>query len=257
MEALKQGVRARVGLGVQSLVRMPVPREESFQPNNIAVICTADNHRSAYTRFEKTDAAQDQRAHDALTQLGLLHQNVQKPVRRNDQRFDPALGLAVNQGRAAGELGKLAQERARTVRDNRWVVRQLVALGDDDVAGQNDKHTRTDLAGRRQALARAVEPRLAEPAYPIDLCRLQHRKHLVVPSLDDRAFRCRHGRPLDRRNGVAWSTSRTRRVARLHLGRTATGFALAATKVVLSGGVGRMLALARSNLRNIPGAVLR
>jgi len=34
------------------------------------------------------------------------------------------------------------------------------------------------------------------------------------------------------------------------------GFALAATKVVLSGGVGRMLEMARSNLRNIPGASL-
>ena len=39
-------------------------------------------------------------------------------------------------------------------------------------------------------------------------------------------------------------------------GAQLTGFALAATKVVLSGGVGRMLELARSNLRNIPGAVL-
>ncbi|TMK72440.1 MAG: pyruvate dehydrogenase [Actinobacteria bacterium] len=37
-------------------------------------------------------------------------------------------------------------------------------------------------------------------------------------------------------------------------GAQVTGFALAATKVVLSGGVGRMLELARSNLRNIPGA---
>ena len=32
------------------------------------------------------------------------------------------------------------------------------------------------------------------------------------------------------------------------------GFALAATKVVLTGGVGRMLEMARSNLRNVPGA---
>src|SRR5262249_4659859 len=35
-----------------------------------------------------------------------------------------------------------------------------------------------------------------------------------------------------------------------------TGFALAATKVVLNGGVGRMLEMARANLRNIPGAAL-
>jgi pyruvate dehydrogenase (quinone) len=34
-----------------------------------------------------------------------------------------------------------------------------------------------------------------------------------------------------------------------------TGFALAATKVVLNGGVGRMLEMARSNLRNIPAAL--
>src|SRR5262252_243274 len=33
-----------------------------------------------------------------------------------------------------------------------------------------------------------------------------------------------------------------------------TAFALAATKVVLNGGVGRMLEMARSNLRNIPTA---
>jgi len=39
-------------------------------------------------------------------------------------------------------------------------------------------------------------------------------------------------------------------------GAQVMGFALAATKVVLSGGVGRMLEMARSNLRNIPGAAL-
>jgi pyruvate dehydrogenase (quinone) len=39
-------------------------------------------------------------------------------------------------------------------------------------------------------------------------------------------------------------------------GTQVTGFALAATKVVLRGGVGKMLEMARSNLRNIPGAGL-
>jgi len=39
-------------------------------------------------------------------------------------------------------------------------------------------------------------------------------------------------------------------------GSQMAGFALAATKIVLSGGVGRMLEMARSNLRNIPGAAL-
>ena len=39
-------------------------------------------------------------------------------------------------------------------------------------------------------------------------------------------------------------------------GTQMAGFALAATKAVLSGGVGKMLEMARSNLRNIPGAAL-
>lgn len=34
------------------------------------------------------------------------------------------------------------------------------------------------------------------------------------------------------------------------------GFALAATKIVLDGGAGQMLEMARANLRNIPGAEL-
>ena len=37
-------------------------------------------------------------------------------------------------------------------------------------------------------------------------------------------------------------------------GTQMAGFALAATKIVLNGGVGRMLEMARANLRNIPGA---
>ncbi len=57
----------------------------------------------------------------------------------------------------------------------------------------------------------------------------------------------------------SWTSSPTPTRSRIppHIsGAQVTGFALAATKVVLSGGVGRMLELARSNLRNIPGAVL-
>lgn len=39
-------------------------------------------------------------------------------------------------------------------------------------------------------------------------------------------------------------------------GEQVTGFALATTKVVLDGGVGRMLDLARANIRNIPHPAL-
>ena len=67
MEALENGFGARIGLRIQPLMRVPVAREEPFQAKNIDVTCTADNNGSTGTRFEKADAAKDQRAHDALT----------------------------------------------------------------------------------------------------------------------------------------------------------------------------------------------
>jgi hypothetical protein len=42
----------------------------------------------------------------------------------------------------------------------------------------------------------------------------------------------------------------------IRAGTQMAGFALAATKIVLDGGAGQMLEMARANLRNIPGAEL-
>src|SRR5439155_18188522 len=175
-------------------MRMPVAVEESFQPKNVAMVRAADDHRSADVAFEKTDAAQDERAHDALPQLGFRHQDVTQLVRRNDQSLDWPRRVRVHQRRAARELGELAHERARAVRDDRLVAPELVVLGDRDLAGQDDEHARTDFTGRYQTFARPVGPRLAEAPQAVDLRGLQGGKHLLISGLDDRTRRCSHGR---------------------------------------------------------------
>ena len=172
-------LRAGVGLGIEPLVWMAVAREEPCQPKDVAIVRRADDHGSRDAAFEKADAAQDERAHDALPQLGFRHQNVADPERRNHERLGRLRRARVDQRRTTGELRELAHERARAVRDDRVIAIEHVVLGDRDLSAQNDEHARTDLAGRQQSFARPVGPRLAETPQPLDLRELQGGKHLL------------------------------------------------------------------------------
>jgi len=46
-------VRARIGLGVEALMRMPVAGQEPLEAQNIAVIGAADNDRAAGAAFRQ------------------------------------------------------------------------------------------------------------------------------------------------------------------------------------------------------------
>ena len=72
--------------------------------------CRADQHRPADAALDQADAAQDQRAHDALAEIGFGDQQRAQFVRRDQQRLDIALGMAVDQRDAAGELADLGQK---------------------------------------------------------------------------------------------------------------------------------------------------
>ena len=102
MKALDQGLRARIGLWIEALMRMPVAGQEAFETKNIAVIGAADDDRAAGAGLEQADPAQDQGAHDALAELGLFDQQIAQPARRNDDRLDRFRGNGVDQGRAVG-----------------------------------------------------------------------------------------------------------------------------------------------------------
>jgi hypothetical protein len=81
VEALDQGLRARIGLGVKSLVWMPVASKEPLKAKYIGMISAADDHRPDGARIEKTNSAQDQGAHDAFAQFGLFDHQIAQPAR--------------------------------------------------------------------------------------------------------------------------------------------------------------------------------
>src|SRR5206468_6035133 len=120
------------------------------------------------------------------------HQQRAELLRRYDERLDPFLGVGVDQGRAAGELGHLAHERAGAVGDDRLATIELVAPRDGDRACQDDGQPVTDLADLHEGLTRAIRPELPEAAQPVDLHRLEDREHLLPAVVDQRAFWRRH-----------------------------------------------------------------
>ncbi len=97
MEALDQGLRARIGLWVEPLMRMSVACQEPFEAQYIGVLGAADDDRAAGAGIEQADPAQDQGPHDALAQLGLFYQQIAQPPWRNDERLDRFRSIGVDQ----------------------------------------------------------------------------------------------------------------------------------------------------------------
>jgi hypothetical protein len=171
MKALDQGLCTRVGLWIQSLMRMPVAGEETFEPQNIGMIGTADDYGTTGSEPEKGDAAEDQGAHDAFAELGLFHQQIAQPARRNEEGLDRLLGGGIDQRRTARELGKLAHERARTVGYDQLGVSRHDPPSDLDPPCQNHKSARRNFAGRDDAIARHIGFELANRhSRPISAC---------------------------------------------------------------------------------------
>src|SRR5262245_65161559 len=94
--------------------------------------------------------------------------------------------MGIDQGLAARELRQLAHERARAVGHDRRARAALMALGHVDGTGKNDVEPVTNLADPLQGSAGGKRTHLAEPPQPFDFGRLQARKHLVLPGIDNR-----------------------------------------------------------------------
>ena len=161
-------------------MRLAVARQEVLQPRRIAEGGRADQHGPADAALDQADPAQDQRAHDALAEIGLGDQQRAQFVRCNQKRFDTALGMAVDQRDAAGELADLGQKLPRPLIDDRRDVAKAVPLGDRDVARQHHEHAGAGLAGFEQPFAVLIAAHIPEPAHAVDLMRRQGRKGLLL-----------------------------------------------------------------------------
>ena len=178
--------RAGVGVRAQHLVRVTAPPEKLRQTKRVGMLGATEEHWPADAGLEEAHATQDERSHDALSEVRLRDEDVAQPVRRNDDRLDRLRRARVHQRGATRQLRELAHERAGRMGDDGLAVPQHVVLTHRDLATQDDEHPGADLAARHQTLVRVVSPCLAEGSQPIDLGRRQARKHLVESGLDGR-----------------------------------------------------------------------
>ena len=188
VKALDQGLGLGVGLRIEPLLRMAVAREKIRQPQHVAVVGPADDHRAAGARLEQADAAENERAHDARAELGFRDQQRAQPVGRYGQ------SLRIDQGRLARQLRQFAHERAGPVADDQLTAAGPRRLGHVDLAGQDDEQALADGPGLGERFTGAEGPQRAEAPDPLDLGRLQHREHLVAAGVDDRWLRHGHNR---------------------------------------------------------------
>ena len=169
-----------IPLRIEQVMRITVAGEKSLQANDAARTRWADQHRAADAALDQAHPAQDQCAHDALAEIGFGDQQRAQSLRRNQQRFDVALGVAIDQRDAARELTDFGEKLPRPLIDDRRDVTEAVALGDRDMAGQNDEHAGSGLAGLEQHVAVLVGSDIAEPAHPRDFLRRQRRECLLM-----------------------------------------------------------------------------
>jgi hypothetical protein len=143
-----------------------VASEKTFQPQHIRVVGAADDDRAAGPAPQQKHAAQDQGAHDPLTKLGLFHQEIAQPRRRNDQGFDRLCRHAVDKGRPARQLGQLSHKGARPVGHDQLALTMTAMLRNIDMAGKKEKSARRNFAGGEDVSARRVGSAFSKSGNP-------------------------------------------------------------------------------------------
>ena len=113
---------------------MAVAAQEIDQPEDVGIGFVADDDRPR-AGLDQPDAAEDQRAHDALAKVGFGDQQGAQAIRRDRDRLDVGPGDRVDQIGPARQLGELAEEIAALVSDDVGASPALVA-GDLDLAGR-------------------------------------------------------------------------------------------------------------------------
>ena len=121
VKPLDQGSGAGIRVGIQYAVRMAAAGEEALQAQHVDAVLAADDDRSARAAFQKSHAAQDERAHDALAEGCLLDHQVSQSPRGNDERLDRLDGLGGHERGRFGELRQFADETAWAMDDDRLV----------------------------------------------------------------------------------------------------------------------------------------
>ena len=180
------------------------------QPRHVRGPGCPDEHRASEAELDQRHSAQDERAQDALAELGLGDEQGSQRFRRNNDRLHVTNGPGVEhaQVRPSGELTDLGNDLARNrlrhffdrcpepLREScrRHGLSQSIACLDRDPAGQDHVHPGDGLANLEERCSGRELPDLAETADAVDLGLGKDRKHLVEPRRQDAIGCGRHCR---------------------------------------------------------------
>jgi hypothetical protein len=114
-EAREQCGRIPILVGIDHAERNRVAFEEVRQPRHVRGLECPDEHRTSEAELDQRHSTQDERAQDALAELGLGDEQGSQRLRRNNDRLDVTDGSGVEhaQVRPSGELTDLGKDLAR------------------------------------------------------------------------------------------------------------------------------------------------
>jgi hypothetical protein len=132
---------------------MAVASEKTIKPKHVAVVGTADDDRSADTRLEQANAAQDQRAHDPLSEVGFGNQQRSEALWRDEQGLNRPSRMGVHQSRPSHQLSQFTHERTGVVDNDQLSASGYMVSCDVDFAGQNNRQAVPRVADLDQRIA--------------------------------------------------------------------------------------------------------
>ena len=140
MKTLDQHLCLCVGVGIQQLMRMSVTAKKALEPQHVAVVDVTENDGAARPALQYGGPTQDQRPHDALAEVSFGNDQRPQAIGGDDESLDRLLRHSVRQRGPARQLRHLADEVAWPNSDDRLVHIQLIVLGNNNTASEdNDK----------------------------------------------------------------------------------------------------------------------
>ena len=188
-ETLRHGAAFLVSQSVQHRAGIAVAGQKTLQAHEIRRFRPAEEDGARVARLEQSNAAQDERPHDDLADLGGAdHQRAHMGGIERQHGAAVRAGATRGQRSAAGELVHLAAELADAEPGDRRLMVQAVAAHDVDGTFEHQPARRVARAHLVDELAWGEFADLAAGETPrgLDLGRVQHRKHLGTAGLDKR-----------------------------------------------------------------------
>src|SRR5437773_3637125 len=141
-----------VDIEIDIRVRVPIAGQELLDAQRSRAVCRADEHDISVAAGDQLEAAQNERAHQDLTELSVRLNDREQRVAIELDDFPWLADADLNEDWSAGEHGAFAAEHARSERDDELL--DAVRRPDDlDAASDDDEHAHRRLAGLEQDFA--------------------------------------------------------------------------------------------------------